>query len=82
MRDSVADGDLIEAGYVERDCSLESGWYGADDDPRAIFAAIREREEDADVIFQLSRTEQFRVTFCVWVRNPADLLDDGDWKGE
>lgn len=77
MRNSVTDSDLTAAGYVERDCSLESGWYGVEDDPRAIFEAIREREPDADVIFQLSSTEQFRVTFCVWVRNPADLLDNG-----
>lgn len=69
-----SDADIESCGFVERECGLESGRYGVDDDPHKIMAAIQEREDDADVLFQLSSVEQFRVNFCVWVR--ADKGED------
>lgn len=63
--------DLIAEGFAERECGFESGWYGVEDDPSAITAAIRETDPDCEIVFQLSSAEQFRVTFCVFVR-PAD----------
>lgn len=62
------DAALEDAGYTERECELENGWYGVEDDPAEISRRIKEREGNPDVIFKLSGVEQFRVRFCVYVR--------------
>lgn len=67
MNDSFTDAELESAGFVERQCDYEDGWYGVNDDPAEIMRAIRDRES-VDVLFKLASTEQFRVTFCVYVR--------------
>jgi hypothetical protein len=68
MRASFTDDQLREHGFVERECDYESGWYGREDNPQSIFNAITEREPNTDVLFKLANVEQFRVTFCVFVR--------------
>lgn len=72
----ISDGDLSDLGYEERECGYESGWYGQEDNPAAILAAIRANDPHADVVFKLDRVEQFRVTFCVYVRSELDNDDD------
>lgn len=71
MAESVSHAELESRGFREQTCELENGWYGREDNPAEIFAAIREDDPTADVLFQLSYVEQFRISFCVWVR-PAD----------
>ena len=75
MSHAFSDEQYAAAGFTERTCELESGWYGREDDPETILAEIQSRE-DSDVLFVLSGTEQFRVTFCVYVRprESADVL--------
>ena len=73
----IDDAALADLGYVERECGYESGWYGQEDNPEAILKAIRENEPEADVVFKLDRVEQFRVTFCTYVKS-ADEDEDQD----
>jgi hypothetical protein len=68
MRHLFSDAELETEGFVERSCEFENGWYGQEDNPQAIYDAIREREPDTDILFKLADVEQFRVTFCVYVR--------------
>jgi hypothetical protein len=72
----ISDADLSDLGYEERECGYESGWYGQEDNPEAILDAIRDQDPDADVVFKLDRVEQFRVTFCVYVKPGLDNDDD------
>ena len=72
----ISDADLAELGYVERQCNYESGWYGKEDNPEAITAAILADEPGASIVYKLDRVEQFRVTFCVYVKPDEDEDED------
>jgi hypothetical protein len=67
------DGAHLESlGFVQWEESnphtYESGWYGTEDDPKAITASIRREYPDADIIFLLDASEQFRIEFSAYVR--------------
>lgn len=68
--DVVSDESLLAAGFRELECGYESGWYGVEDSPRQILDNIHENMgNDVEVLFKLSKVEQFRVTWCVFVRD-------------
>ena len=67
--------EMNAEGFEERDCSLESGWHGVEDDPRAILESLQE-ERDCDVVFMISSNEQFRTKFCVYTRDLPTLEDE------
>lgn len=71
------DKELAAAGFVERECDFESGWYGREDDPAKIMEAIKEEEPHSDVVFKLSGVGQFAARFCVYVREGSNNDEDG-----
>jgi len=79
MRDSFSVSELEEYGWVERECGFASGWHeGMNDNPVSISEAIRDEHPELDVMFKLSETSQFYVTFCVLTRAPDwDAANDG-----
>lgn len=74
--DVVSDANLLAAGFGELQCGYESGWFGVEDSPQEILDSVhREMGSDVEVLFKLDQVEQFRVTWCVFVRSDNEQGD-------
>jgi len=62
---NTLDIDPAEYGYV-RQSEHESGWYGVNQDPKAIAKKLREKDVNR-FLFHISRVEQFRVKFELYI---------------
>lgn len=69
---SQLDADVVAAAGWERlDEDYRSGWYGREDQPDEILAAVlAEAGEDAEVVFQVTSAHMFELSFVVWLRVP------------
>lgn len=65
--DSITDAALEGWGWKQYNGTYESGWYGREDSPSAIFAKIQEELPEHEVVFRYS-PEQFRIQFTAWVK--------------
>lgn len=70
-----ADGTDLEAiGFVQWEADdahvYENGWHeGMNDDPKAIFAAIKETDGGSSVVFVISEVSQFYIRFTAYTRD-------------
>lgn len=70
------DVNLADHGYVRIDKTYESGWYGTNDDPKAIGKALRSKGIGR-FIFIVDGKGQFNMEFSVWVHgSQADMLNE------
>lgn len=69
------DVDLADYGYIHLDEKYEAGWYGTNDDPKAIAKKLRARGIER-FIFAIDGKGQFNVEFSVWVHeSEAEMLE-------
>lgn len=59
--------DLEALGFVLAVPELENGFYGSNDDPEKVFAAIK--KPDNDVLFSITGIGQFNVQFEAYIRH-------------
>ena len=66
---------LVEIGFTQWEPNdphtYESGWYpGQTDTPEEVMAAIREHDEECEVVFLLNGSGQFDIRWSAYTRNP------------
>lgn len=71
---SQLDSDaMIDAGWEYNGGDYRSGWYGREDSPADILAAILdESPEGTEVVFQVTGGHMFELAFTVWTKTPRD----------
>jgi len=68
--------DPADHGYTQLKDGFESGFHpGQNDDPKAIYKALRAKGEKRPLIFVLDSTGQFDIGFSVWAKEPTDEDD-------
>ena len=67
------DAVMTAAGWERLDDDYRSGWYGREDEPEEILAAVLQRAgDDAEAVFQVTGAHMFELSFIVWLRAGSD----------
>lgn len=68
----LEDEVLTAAGWTSHDEDFRNGWYGREDSPAKIMEGIHaESPEGTEVIFQITSSNMFELSFNVWTRTVA-----------
>lgn len=92
VREYPTDEQLTDNGWTEYECGYENGWHpGQTADPKEITRIVKaEMGDDVELVFRLSRVQQFDVSFCLWTRQGSRITgqfvseypEDGEWEYE
>lgn len=63
--------DLAAHGFKLEETDKESGWYpGQDDDPKSAYERLSQENDDAEIVFEITRVGQFDCGWQIWMRVP------------